>query len=182
MEKFPKKGKIETIARSALAGATMLGAVEASRPTVAEAAPRSYEQQETFDADVEAQAFFGEVGRMEVGIDDARGRMTLKTAIAEKFNAFTLSFEKKTPFFSSGSSGEMQGSVSAPSRERARQFILPKLATMTLQEGEPLWVLRAMLTGSPRTLPPEHINNGGGAGGVGDTGRVEIRRNRTQDW
>jgi hypothetical protein len=117
MEKFPQKksSSTEKMARAALAGAAMMGAVGAAEPAAAEQF-KPQQRVETQQSAIEsnAAAFLNEITNMPVGFEDAQGRNKLRTMIQIKFDRFVA--------MTSGAS-----TVTLEARANAAKMVLEKM-------------------------------------------------------
>jgi hypothetical protein len=181
VEQFPpRKSKLERAARAAFAGAALLGAVGATEvPGAGEALRNTAMAQEAFDPDREAAAFLEYVSRQDIGIDDARGRERFRTRIHMAFDAFTVAYATRTPYYSDGSR-HVAGSVSLEMRQAASLLLSSKLQAVG-GDSPGLRVLRGIVFGSRGERNAEMPRANSGPVGTPDAPRTEVRRNRT-DW
>jgi hypothetical protein len=153
MEGTPKKkgvSRFENAGRAVIASIALLGAVGANESPAEAATPQSQEQQETFNSEKEATAFIEEIAALDVGIDDARGRHTLKIKIEEDFNVFALALDGHIPYFSSGNThASLNGSVTPEIREKARQYLLPKVLSRSDTDNPAIEILKSIVSGTP---------------------------------
>lgn len=109
--------------------ATALTGVTATLNTPAEAAPTltQYEQKELFSSEREAEAFLKHVASMDVGIDDARGRIALRMKVVERFTVFALSLDQKKSYMSRGDTAMIDGVLTPKAKHEAAQLLMFKL-------------------------------------------------------
>jgi hypothetical protein len=150
-----KRTNLKTAARAALAGAAFLSAISGTE-SKAEAllSHGVQEQHEAFNAEREADAFIDKVASMQLEIKDARERQNLHMIVEEYFNIFALALDTHTLHFSIKEPSSLVGEVSLPARERARQYLLPRiLVSSTVTFSPAIDELRKILIA--RVISPE---------------------------
>jgi hypothetical protein len=185
LEKFNNlPSKVRKILQVFAVVASLSGVVESSVKN--SAIVHAAELHEQFNAEREADAFLGTIASLDIGIDDAEGRHNLEVIIEDKFAVFALALDTRTPYFSRKGSHLLSGSVSYAIRERARQYLLPKLQdTSPIISTPGIEILKRILVGSAgSSVLSSDDPNAGNRGEPDSMGMQpsEIRRSRMKDW
>lgn len=119
---------IEKVGRAALFAVALAGTGGLASES-AEAAQTStqHEARESFSPEREAQALINQVSALDVGIDDARGRVMFRRKVLEQFNLFVLSFEQHRSYLSAPRNTSIEGQINQQNRTTAAQFLLLKI-------------------------------------------------------
>lgn len=182
-EKKEKNKSLSDIGRAALLGAAMLGAVGAADTKEAHAqTSASHEQVEGYDVAKEAGALIGRIAQMDVDIDDARGRHTLKQKIQTQLDSFTLSLDQRLPYGTA-----VNGFVTMQSRAKAYEVALDaavraEMNDASLKDNPAFTILNTMLDQGLASKPGSAKETSQQKIAPQPSPEAEIRRNKTKDW